>query len=781
MFPSWRKKGAPDAPPLLQSIGRRLLANLQRRREIDPSVKSHSTQVELADGTVVRAQFVGDHPIVTVVPGPTPAAAEQPCTIVMESGCLDLGTNTATFGLPPTFNGSEPVTLHMGGTVDCDAERGLTRSVSLEVQGNVLTLRSSCSIPDEPIATKALDAAEFRGFTASTAEKRACQAHMQPSLWTGLMRRYVQALYGAQKAAYKKTIFAFPSTNPNNNDANVPSLRLPVAGSTDPAPTVDVSWRWSTWQFDNVSGDATWGLARVAPGDYRFLVCTQSSIVVRKATPTRCGVRLQEWYRRAAAAATLPALDLHRIEAFLLSTLLPGPVLETVAMATATGMVLNNGGWMFNSDGSEIAAVTYHEAQTQVRRRALTWEDGGLQIEVLDGAPEEYPHQWDSELDSNIVNAGYSNLRARRVPLQSGLRGSGSYFAFPTESVHEFDAAVFCAWDNDDELIVTRHMSTIEDTIEGRDPYDEELMGDQGGDGVFLLYPRLTGDCATSSGSDVMGCLAVSAAPLVRVAHGFYNPSFTSVQLAVITPLWEDSNYATASRWGVDGSGGTLTAAADSSTYSYYKSSQLVFGAGCVDDFFVVDSGRAAHSRTSDQVEVYHYVGNPPGDDPPCYATAYYSRVPAPLNGGPSSVTYSRTVTNALSITREGHYMGVRRITPSGETALHSSAGSRFSQTGSGSFEDSPCSAAYDYAPGDGTQSPLTSYKYTVSTLTDSDVLGIDWAINIQTLPNYASVGGATCVFNAWVTNQRTFPQIKFDLSHDYEPTIKHPSFIGWA
>lgn len=59
----WHRVRGDTTDPTLRNIGRKLLGDLESRRKLG-GVKTLSQQVELADGRIVRARFVGDTPIV---------------------------------------------------------------------------------------------------------------------------------------------------------------------------------------------------------------------------------------------------------------------------------------------------------------------------------------------------------------------------------------------------------------------------------------------------------------------------------------------------------------------------------------------------------------------------------------------------------------------------------------------------------------------------------------------------------------------------------------------
>lgn len=129
----FRKKYGEEFTPAQIAEARRLIGNLQRRRELDKDVKSHVARSILSDGTRVEAKWVGDQPVVTFTPANKQSKLEvdyQPLLFTLHEdspGATRVnvydGTTLAplrslTFSIP----GQRPKAIHVdktGTTVFC--------------------------------------------------------------------------------------------------------------------------------------------------------------------------------------------------------------------------------------------------------------------------------------------------------------------------------------------------------------------------------------------------------------------------------------------------------------------------------------------------------------------------------------------------------------------------------------------------------------------------------------------------------------------------------------
>ena len=194
-WPEWcRKVGETATHPAALNVGRKLLGYLSTRRET-PGVQTLVKRVTLDDGTTVEARFIGDQPQVIVY---APDGHET-CELYVESGLLDLGPNIAADAGerfdrgPPEFD-DRPATLYFGDGVDCrQGEPGLNGKVRVTPAAKRLV--SEC-LPKQgrSVESRLRDPA-----------KKKAQAMLPASCWSGLMQRYVQAVYGGTALKYSGT------------------------------------------------------------------------------------------------------------------------------------------------------------------------------------------------------------------------------------------------------------------------------------------------------------------------------------------------------------------------------------------------------------------------------------------------------------------------------------------------------------------------------------------------------------------------------------------------
>lgn len=190
-YADWfRKVGDAAASPRALDAAKKLLGYLNIRRGT-PGVDTLVQKVTLDDGTVVTAAFYGDQPTVTV---DTSAVGGETCTLYVESGMLDLGPNIAADagnrfnrGMPEFDD--RPATLYFGDGVDCpDGQGGFNGKV--KIRGRKVT--SEC-LPKQGASVES---------RLRDPVKKQAQAMLPASCWSGLMQRYVQAVYGGDALEY---------------------------------------------------------------------------------------------------------------------------------------------------------------------------------------------------------------------------------------------------------------------------------------------------------------------------------------------------------------------------------------------------------------------------------------------------------------------------------------------------------------------------------------------------------------------------------------------------
>lgn len=189
-WPFWHQRRGVNPTGVALDAAKKLLGRLANRKNLG-APPSLVDRIVASDGSIVEARFNGAHPTVTIRSGGQ--TAESACTLYVESGMLDLGPNIAgdagnrfDRGLPE-FDDS-PATLHFGGTgLDCtDGMIGRVR-----VRGRRLS--SECLADGETsVASRLRDPG-----------KKKAQAVIPASSFTGLMHRYVAAIYGGALVDYE--------------------------------------------------------------------------------------------------------------------------------------------------------------------------------------------------------------------------------------------------------------------------------------------------------------------------------------------------------------------------------------------------------------------------------------------------------------------------------------------------------------------------------------------------------------------------------------------------
>lgn len=178
-----------DASGVAIDVGKKLLGYLANQKRLS-GVDSLVQRVTLEDGTVVEARWDMNIPTVRIYPGGSEAA----CELYVESGMLDLGPNIASdagerFNRgPPEFDDS-PATLYFGDGVDCQPnDAGLNGRVRVIGYG----MQSDC-LPSNGSSVQS---------RLTDPVKKQAQALLPASCWSGLMQRYVQAVYGGTALDY---------------------------------------------------------------------------------------------------------------------------------------------------------------------------------------------------------------------------------------------------------------------------------------------------------------------------------------------------------------------------------------------------------------------------------------------------------------------------------------------------------------------------------------------------------------------------------------------------
>lgn len=494
-YPFWHKKrgDGPIAPALI-NLGKKLLARLDEQRRLS-GVKTLQAQASLPDGSIVRAAFYDGVPLVDYQPALSAASGLTPlCSLFMDSGILDLGTNTAaSVTLPPTFADAAP-TLYSGASAEVagtTAGRKLTLYGTADGRFQVIGEMAGT----EPVASRAAEAAAEGVLSVSRVDKLQCQAAYPASVYTGLCQRFVQALYGSERAAYRA------------KTSGEAGIDIAYAAGTS---TFRVNQAWGTGDTGLVDPDGSY--------TYAFVVATATALSVIDAAPTTpCGVLLQKALRAGAV------LEQHRrrIEAYLLADLRPGTTGYTLTFTTPiTGSPFGYG-WKFNERGSELAVVTFNNTskKTRVWRRQLARDasTGRLVVTEVDEAEVALPQRSSPAFPGEIAKA----LAGSRTHTSAALGGASLAGV-------SWDAPVYCYY-------IQGPTDTGVDTLEVVYSFlsagGAVVSPGEGGcgsaadpnDPICVKDEDTTDQCAYETGADT-----------INVAMGYYTARYSSVRVVEI-------------------------------------------------------------------------------------------------------------------------------------------------------------------------------------------------------------------------------------------------------
>lgn len=386
-FQEYRHKFS-NAPGMVIDAGKKLLgyiANQKRLSGVDSLIERISVQDESGAVWKVEARFDKDIASVRIFP---PDGNGGACEMYVESGLLDLGPNIASDasqrfnrGLP-AFN-DDPATLYFGDGVECvDGQPGLNGTIRLQGQ----SVASGC-LPStgNGIASRLTDPV-----------KKQAQALLPASGWSGLMQRYVQAVYGGVSLDYEA-----------DGDALV---------------------------VEGVSIGFGAGLIEVA-GTHLFVFAGSGPITMAPLLfKSACG----EAVYRAWQNASLAVDQSNKLLTIALSDAYPG---DTVAIGDAGELnIASPYGWQFSAAEPEAHVVVTDATDATLKKLAVSVVDGAYVASVTDVetaplAPAAFPCIL-------IGPDGTSTSLCSTDGLTFG---------------ESFDHPVHCYYDGDD-LVVVRYM-----------------------------------------------------------------------------------------------------------------------------------------------------------------------------------------------------------------------------------------------------------------------------------------------------------------------------------
>jgi hypothetical protein len=487
--------GDAHASPSYVAVGKKLLGYLDQQRKLS-GVKTCSIERTLPDGSVVRARFEYDIPVIEVRAGGGQQFVES-CRLYMESGVLDLGENTAASWTDQITVADAAPSFGFDGVASCD-DTPLQGQLQINTAGNVF---GQCIAKKDPVPVpRACDPVmDGSDWECTRLEKLTAQARLQPSVWTGLMRRWVQAQYGTPEVKYR---VAGPEWEH--------LLEVPAIAADGSATTLQLDYRWP----------ATWLI--VDPGQhytYFFVEATASELRFHRTTlRTPCAAMLRELLRHSGGSPLRA-----RLESYLLSQVVPmADIAFTVAFDTPVVGVPLAYGWQANARGDEIAIVAYDQSgkTMQLYRRAIARSTDGIAVTEADEAATSYEDVYDTPMPGAIIGP----TRDNRTMRQAGGHFEDDAFlglGAGTDGV-SWDAPVYAYYIADDagdanilEVVRSKVLPGIS-TVEAD---DHCWQAD---------FPQVTAvDDAPCAFTD-------QRRPQTSVARGFYTARYSSVRLNVM-------------------------------------------------------------------------------------------------------------------------------------------------------------------------------------------------------------------------------------------------------
>ncbi len=188
----WTHKKGDRTNSAAHTFAMKLLARLKATMSIH-GMQSGLDRARMGDGTEVTVSWSGSIPTIKIV-SPTASPGEE-CAIYMESGMLDLGVNSAAnrWNLNSLSFDSSPATLHFGSGMTCATLGGINGGINFQIASGVGSMTSAClgQSGSSPTVSR---------LTSPTS--KVAQARHPASAYSGLLRRYISAVYGAKYISY---------------------------------------------------------------------------------------------------------------------------------------------------------------------------------------------------------------------------------------------------------------------------------------------------------------------------------------------------------------------------------------------------------------------------------------------------------------------------------------------------------------------------------------------------------------------------------------------------
>lgn len=461
-FQEYRHKFT-NAPGMVIDAGKKLLgyiANQKRLSGVDSLIQRIAVNDESGAVWLVEARFDKDIPSVRIFP---PNSDSAVCELYVESGLLDLGPNIAADagerfnrGLPQFSE--DPATLYFGTGVECvEGQPGLNGAVRLQGQN----VASDC-LPNigNGIASR-----------LTNPVKKQAQALQPASNWSGLMQRYVQAVYGGDTLDYSATAAAL----------TIGGVTIPVADSV--------------------------GLLNIG-GALRFLVIDGGTLTMYQVRPSSACVLavLQAW-------ASMPDDDealrdrKNKVLTIALSGCVIGPAVGSGTIsASGNHHFTNRAAWVFAHDAPTAVAVFENDGVATAYEATFTL-DGDVVSAAL------------TTLDSgDVLNAGeWPLFVADQNPYGEAVAHASGFATTPDalEAGQTFDFPVYATYEAGEPLVVSCSL------VSSSAPITD----------ASLCFDRENPYGPVIIGSDTSRQCRSNLVDTATVAYGFYATGWSTVEL----------------------------------------------------------------------------------------------------------------------------------------------------------------------------------------------------------------------------------------------------------
>lgn len=443
------------------------LANQKRLSGVDSLVK----RITLDDGTIVEARWDMNIPTVRIYPGD----GTEGCELYVESGMLDLGPNIASDanerfnrGLP-VFDDS-PATLHFGDDVTCaDGVEGLNGVVHVTQR----QITSQCLPSAGPSVTSRL----------TSPVKKQAQAVLPASCWSGLMQRYVQAVYGGGSLEYRAA-----------SDSVLEVEGVPIGTFLSGA----------------------WGLLEI-DGALQFVVMMPGghAVFVPPKFKSPCGQAAMALWR-----ANRNKPDAEKILSIALSDCYPSPSTYSEASNDEPNTYFSNSyTWQFSAALPEAHCVRYSEDEQRAVLLKATFSMANGQWDV------EYSHVEEVDLPPSRWGCVLGSPKYGASPF--GKEGELAYG-------ESFDVPVY-AYYEDNHLVVVRHYLAAE--AQPVVPHEGRACDGAANNWPTPLVPDAVSCAVTRGGTGML---------TTDTPGGFHNTVFDSAMVALQSGVYARRNGVTA-------------------------------------------------------------------------------------------------------------------------------------------------------------------------------------------------------------------------------------------